>query len=85
MGAETHVAIKNTGADSLTNVTVYYGGTTKPDVIPVLHPGEKIYLSPPRGSDLNVVKVTTNEGIDVTQPYKTPVSVPFVGNSGYGG
>ncbi len=85
MGTEIHVAIKNIGIDALTNVTVMYGGTTKPDVIPILNPGDKISLSPPQGSNLNQVRVTTNEGIDVTQPYRTPASAPFVGNSGYGG
>ena len=85
MGTEVHVAIKNTGINALTNVTVIYGGTAKSDVIPSLNPGEKISLSPPQGSDLSYVRVTTNEGIDVTQPYRTPASAPFVGNSGYGG
>lgn len=85
MGTEIHVAIKNTGINVLTNVTVIYGGTTKPDVIPSLNPGEKISLSPPQGSNLDYVRVTTNEGIDITQPYRTPSSAPFVGNSGYGG
>ena len=85
MGTEVHVAIKNTGMDPLTNVTVIYGGPTKPDIIPVLNPGEKISLSPPQGSDLNQVRVTSDQGIDVTQPYRTPASAPFVGNSGYGG
>jgi len=85
MGTEIHVAIKNTGMNTLTNVTVIYGGTAKSDVIPSLNPGEKISLSPPQGSDLSYVRVTTNEGIDITQPYRTPASAPFVGNSGFGG
>jgi hypothetical protein len=85
MGTETHVSIKNTGTDALTNIIVDYGGTAKPDVISKLNPGEKISLSPPVGSELKVVKVTTNEGIDVTKEYRTPASASFVGNSGYGG
>ena len=85
MGTEIHVAIKNTGMDALTNVTVIYGGSAKPDVIPSLNPGEKISLSPPQGSSLDYVRVTANEGIDITQPYRTPASAPFVGNSGFGG
>jgi hypothetical protein len=85
MGTEIHVALKNTGIYALTNVTVMYGGATKPDVIPILNPGDKISLSPPQGGSLNQVRVTTNEGIDVIQPYRTPASAPFVGNSGYGG
>jgi len=85
MGTETHVTIKNTGMNSLTNVTIYYGGTARPDVIPILHPGEKVLLSPPEGSDIEEVRVTANEGLDVTKSYRVPASAPFVGNSGYGG
>lgn len=85
MGTETHVSIKNTGTDALTNIVVNYGGTAKPDVIPKLNPGEKISLSPPVGSELKVVRVTTDEGIEITKEYRTPTSLIFVGNSGYGG
>lgn len=85
MGIETHVAIKNTGTSPLTNVIVYYGGTAKSDVIPVLDPGEKISLSPPEGSDLNQVSITTDQGINMTKEYRSPASANFVGNSGYGG
>lgn len=77
MGIETHVEIKNTGIDSLTNVKVDYGGTAKPDVILLLHPGEKITLSPPTGSNLEDVKVTTDQEIEVVEPYNIPVSTPF--------
>lgn len=85
MGSETHVTIKNTGMDPLTNVRVDYGGSSRPDVIPLLNPGEKIALSPPEGSDLTEVKVTADQGINITQPYRQPASAPFIGNSGYGG
>ncbi|MHB8603046.1 MAG: hypothetical protein ACYC6W_02405 [Nitrosotalea sp.] len=85
MGTETHVAIKNTGTDALTNVVVHYGGTAKSDIIAVLDPGEKISLSPPDGSELDVVRITTDQGINMTKEYRTPTSVNFVGNSGYGG
>ena len=85
MGTETHVAIKNTGMDELTNIVVHYGGTAKSDIIPILAPGEKISLSPPEGSELVQVRVTTDQGIDVTKEYRTPASASFVGNSGYGG
>jgi hypothetical protein len=85
MGTETHVAIRNTGTNALTNIVVEYGGATKPDVIPVLNPGEKISLSPPDGSVLNEVQVTADQGINITKEYRTPASISFVGNSGYGG
>ena len=85
MGTETHVAIKNTGTDVLTHVVVYYGGSAKSDIIPTLDPGEKISLSPPEGSELNEVRITTDQGINITKEYRTPASASFVGNSGYGG
>lgn len=85
MGTETHVAIKNTGTEPLTNVTVYYGGTAKSDTIAVLGPGERISLSPPDGSQLDIVRVTSDHGINITKEYRTPASADFVGNSGYGG
>jgi len=85
MGTETHVAIKNTGMSELTNIVVRYGGTAKSDIIPTLAPGEKISLSPPEGSELVQVRVTTDQGIDITKEYRTPASASFVGNSGYGG
>ncbi len=85
MGTETHVAIKNTGTNSLTNIIVHYGGTAKSDIIPILSPGERISLSPPDGSQLDVVRITSDQGINVTKEYRTPASADFVGNSGYGG
>ena len=85
MGTETHVAIKNTGMNALTNIVIRYGGTAKSDIIPTLNPGEKISLSPQDGSELREVQVTTDQGINITKEYRTPASASFVGNSGYGG
>jgi hypothetical protein len=73
---EIHVTVQNVGKESLTNVKVYYGGSSKPDVIPLLKPGEKVILSPPAGSDLQGVTVTTDQGISITKPYRTPINMP---------
>ena len=73
---DTHVTVQNIGKESLTNVKVDYGGSSKPDVIPVLKPGEKVILSPSEGSDLQEVTVTTDQGVHVTKPYRTPISMP---------
>lgn len=80
---DTHVTTKNIGRQPITNMKVDYGGQTKPDLIPILNPGEKIDLSPPQGSDLEVIKVTADNGIDLAQPYRTPVSAPMIGNGGF--
>jgi len=73
---DTHVTLQNIGKASLTNVTILYGGSSKPDVIPLLKPGEKVILSPPVGSDLQQVIVTTDQGIKITKPYRTPINMP---------
>jgi hypothetical protein len=80
---DTHVTIKNIGRQPITNVRVDYGVQTKPDLISILNPGERIELSPPQGSDLNVIKVTADDGIDIVQPYRTPMSAPMIGNGGF--
>lgn len=73
---DTHVTVQNVGRLPLTNVTVYYGGSSKPDLIQVLMPREKVILSPSAGSDLQKVTVTTDQGINMTKPYRTPINMP---------
>lgn len=73
---DTHVTVQNVGKEPLTNVKVDYGGTSKPDIIPMLKPGEKVILSPSAGSDLQEVTVTTDQGVNVTKPYRTPINMP---------
>ena len=68
------VTIRNTGNAPLTNIIIDYGGYS--DKIPVLRPGERLILSPPTGNDLKQVTVTSNEGIHVTMPYRTPTKMP---------
>jgi hypothetical protein len=73
---DTHVTVQNVGKASLTNVKVDYGGSSKPDIIPILKPGEKVILSPSAGSDLQNVTVTTDQGVSITKPYRTPINMP---------
>lgn len=82
-GTYTHVVIKNTGRRPVTNLVVDYGNNTKPDVIPVLNPGDRILLSPPVGSNLSEVRVTTAEGIDIVKQYIRPPGGPLVGIRGF--
>ena len=70
----THVTVQNTGTAPLTNVIIDYGGYS--DRIPLLKPGEKIILSPPSGSELKQVTVTSDEGVHVTMPYRLPTKMP---------
>ena len=77
----THVTVQNTGSEPLTNVRVDYGDDSKPDIIPVLNPGEKEILSPPSNSNLQQVTVTTDEGISITKPYRSaPKMVGMMGS-----
>ena len=78
-GMYSHITLKNTGRRPLTDVRVDYGNNTKPDIIPVMDPGQRIILSPPSGISLNVVTVTTKEGIRVVEPYNKPSEGPLVG------
>ena len=73
---DTHVTVQNVGREPLTNVKVDYGGSSKPDLIPLLKPGEKVILSPPAESNLQEVTVTTDQGVHVTKPYRTPINMP---------
>jgi hypothetical protein len=68
------IVLTNTGRQPLTDVVVYYGNRN--EVIKMINPGEKIYLSPPEGSRLDKVEVTANEGIKVTKDYRRPIKLP---------
>lgn len=82
-GTYTHVFIKNTGREPVTNVRVDYGNQ-KSDTVPVLDPGDRIMLSPPGGSNLEQVKVTADNGIDIVKQYTSPANAPMIGNGGFG-
>jgi len=69
------VMIQNTGDQSLTNITIDYGGGDK-DFIPTLKPGKTIILSPPDGNSLQFVRVTADGGIDIYKAYREPVAMP---------
>ena len=70
----TRIILDNTGRLPLTHITVDYG--SKNETINVLNPGEKIGLSPPEGSDLNIVKITADHGINITKDYRKPIKLP---------
>ena len=69
------VMIQNTGGKPLTNVIVNYGNG---DVLNlgILTPGQKVILSPPSDNSLQLVKVTADNGISVTKPYRIPPKMP---------
>lgn|SRR5574337_132603 len=63
---DSHLTVINTGSESLTNLKFAYD-TGKPDMIPVLNPGERIILSPPSTS--KTVTVTDSQGLTVTKSF----------------
>ena len=68
------VVLTNTGKMPLTNLRVDYGSTR--ESLSRLDPGQKMSLSPPSGSNLNKVVVSTSEGINVTKDYRKPIKLP---------
>lgn len=68
------VVLTNTGKMPLTNLRVDYGSTT--ESVSRLDPGQKVSLSPPSGSNLKTVVVSTSEGINVTKDYRKPIKLP---------
>ncbi len=70
----TRVTITNTGKQPLTNIKVNYGNKT--DTVSLLEPGQSFPLSPPAGSSLERVIVTSDQGINITKEYRTPIKMP---------
>jgi hypothetical protein len=70
------VVVKNVGRLPLTDVFVDYGGGFKEPVIPTLQPGETINFSPPEGAQIDHVTVTAEPGIQIVQPYRSPIKLP---------
>jgi archaellum component FlaF (FlaF/FlaG flagellin family) len=70
----TRVTITNTGKQTLTNIKVNYGN--KIETVSLLEPGQSYPLSPPAGSNLQRIIVTSDQGINITKEYRTPISIP---------
>lgn len=70
----TRVSLTNTGKQPLTNIQVNYGNKT--ETIKSLEPGQSYPLSPPAGSDLQKIIVTSEQGINITKEYRTPIKMP---------
>jgi hypothetical protein len=70
----TRATITNTGKQPLTNIEVNYGNKT--EIVRNLEPGQSYPLSPPAGSDLQRIIVTSEQGINITKEYRTPIKMP---------
>ena len=70
----TRVTLTNTGKQPLTNIKVNYGNKT--EIVSILEPGQSFPLSPPAGSSLQRIIVTSDQGINITKEYRTPIKMP---------
>jgi hypothetical protein len=70
----TRIILANTGRLPLTNIIVDYGSTK--EILKIVAPGEKVALSPPEGSSLSLVKITADNGINITKEYRKPIKLP---------
>lgn len=70
----SRIILTNVGKKPVTNIFVDYG--IKNETILTINPGEKISLSPPEGSNLNLVKIIADNGINITSGYRTPIKMP---------
>ena len=70
----TRVTLTNTGKQPLTNIKVNYGNKT--EIVSLLEPGQSFPLSPPAGSSLQRLIVTSDQGINITKEYRTPIKMP---------
>jgi hypothetical protein len=68
------VVLTNKGRLPLTNLSIDYGPTA--ELIARLDPGQKVSLSPPAGSNLHSVRISADEGIEMTKEYRKPIKLP---------
>ena len=70
----SRIILTNAGKEPISNVKVFYGD--KNETIQTINPGDKISLLPPEGSNLNVVRIIADNGINITAGYRTPIKMP---------
>ena len=70
----SRIMLTNVGKQPVTHIVVDYG--IKKETIQSINPGEKISLSPPEGSNLNLVRIKADNGINITTGYRTPIKMP---------
>lgn len=70
----SRIILTNVGKQPVTQIVVDYG--IKTETIQIINPGEKISLSPPEGSNLDLVRIVADNGINITTGYRTPIKMP---------
>ena len=71
---DSRIILNNAGKQPITHVIVDYGN--KKETIQSINPGDKLSLSPPEGSNLNLVRIVADNGINISAGYRTPIKMP---------
>jgi hypothetical protein len=71
-GTHYRVRINNIGLNPLSNISVYLG---KNDVqyLDILTPGQSFFFYPKPETKIEKITIITNEGINITTDYRTPL------------
>jgi hypothetical protein len=73
----SRVILKNTGLLPLNDINVIYDNNLKfKEKVNILKPGETIILSPPAGTVLKNLQVSSKEGIDLNRDFRSPAKLP---------
>jgi hypothetical protein len=73
----SRVILKNTGLLPLNDINIIYDNNLKfNEKVTILKPGETIILSPPAGTVLKNLQVSSKEGIDLNRDFRSPTKLP---------
>jgi hypothetical protein len=73
----SRVILKNTGLLPLNDINIIYDNNLKfKEKVNILKPGETIILSPPAGTVLKSLQVSSKEGIDLNRDFRSPAKLP---------
>jgi|SRR6476661_4649004 len=73
----SRVILKNTGLLPLNDINIIYDNNLKfKEKVIILKPGETIILSPPAGTVLKNLQVSSKEGIDLNRDFRSPTKLP---------
>ncbi len=73
----SRVILKNTGLLPLNDINIIYDNNLKfKEKVNILKPGETIILSPPAGTALKNLQVSSKEGIDLNRDFRSPAKLP---------
>jgi hypothetical protein len=73
----SRVILKNTGLLPLNDINIIYDNNLKfNEKVTILKPGETIILSPPAGTVLKNLQVSSKEGIDLNRDFRSPAKLP---------